>query len=404
MDSRILPADDVNLAGGPILPREQWAWNASYWALDWATTAMGYTLSRSLAPTKPVIDTEWHGITTERYRAEYGEIDASYTRAALWFGATQGLAGTEAWYWARNSPNPDACGKIMQGAATLADPSSFPWSVTALPGVLDAFLRTGVELSTLGNSVLGHAARTDRPVRILYSESSVIADELATSTVSLSAEALFFLLRGYPLGWVPESDLGVTGGTEGAMGIPLDVQILVVPGSSHVGHDAISAMREWVGSGAGRQLVLLGNGTTVLDAGSTVLRYDSQGTPRQDSELEWCLSTPGVTYAQFDMAGGARAMAAPASALANATAAWISSNSESVPSLVCEEVSRSTSGTVSSVRDYSSDTASPGKSSQGAKGQAPAPAHPAFGVYCGLTPAMQQGTQGTQGVAPVALV
>jgi len=112
---------------------------------------------------------------------------------------------------------------------------------------------------------------------VLYSKSSLVADHLYSSRIALAVESFFFQLRGWPLGWVPEQDVDAAGA-----GIPSDTKLLIVPGASHITDDALAGLRAWATSGGGmsatgRQLLLLGNGTGVLDPAAAVLRYDERG-------------------------------------------------------------------------------------------------------------------------------
>ena len=63
---------------------------------DWLGQGAGYTLQRSLSPSKPLYDTEWHSVGTLTWRDE--EMTREYASTAVWFTLFHGLAINVAWY------------------------------------------------------------------------------------------------------------------------------------------------------------------------------------------------------------------------------------------------------------------------------------------------------------------
>ena len=70
--------------GWPLL------YNKSRYAADWLGQGAGYTLQHSLAPGKPLYDTEWHSIGTLTWRDEH--MSPAYVELSVWFAVYHHLA------------------------------------------------------------------------------------------------------------------------------------------------------------------------------------------------------------------------------------------------------------------------------------------------------------------------
>ena len=70
--------------GWPLL------YNKSRYAADWLGQGAGYTLQHSLAPEKPLYDTEWHSIGTLTWRDEH--MSPEYVELSVWFAVYHHLA------------------------------------------------------------------------------------------------------------------------------------------------------------------------------------------------------------------------------------------------------------------------------------------------------------------------
>ena len=70
-------------------------------ALDWTTQSISFDFQKSLAPSKPIFDSEWHASSTVGYRNL--NMTGAYTRLAMLMAHTHGLAGSVIWYWSRDS-------------------------------------------------------------------------------------------------------------------------------------------------------------------------------------------------------------------------------------------------------------------------------------------------------------
>eukprot|EP01047_Picozoa_sp_COSAG01_P034466 COSAG01_NODE_2591_length_7409_cov_109.624077_4_plen_176_part_00 len=110
-------------------------WPALYvkerYAADWLGQGAGYTLQHSLAPEKPLYDTEWHSVGTLQWRDEH--MSAEYVELAVWFTLYHYLAINVAWYFPREH------GFQPQPASKF--PGSLVGSFATLPAATDTFLR-----------------------------------------------------------------------------------------------------------------------------------------------------------------------------------------------------------------------------------------------------------------------
>jgi hypothetical protein len=130
-DFAAAPHDLVNPPGG--------AWGGEGWpalyvkeryAADWLGQGAGYTLQHSLAPEKPLYDTEWHSVGTLQWRDEH--MSAEYVELAVWFTLYHHLAINVAWYMPRDGFQPQPASKF---------PGSLVGSFATLPAATDTFLR-----------------------------------------------------------------------------------------------------------------------------------------------------------------------------------------------------------------------------------------------------------------------
>ena len=204
--------------GWPLL------YNKSRYAADWLGQGAGYTLQHSLAPGKPLYDTEWHSVGTLTWRDEH--MSPEYVELCVWFTVYHYLAANVAWYFPREGVAPQPATKF---------PGSLVGSFATLPGATDTFLREYMLASALGE-VVATLGRVKPTVWILRSMASDTQDE--TSTVSLLAvfEAASFL--GVSAGFVTEQQL--SNGT-----VPNNTKnVVVVPNSTFVDNATVTALQQ----------------------------------------------------------------------------------------------------------------------------------------------------------------
>tara|TARA_B110000208_G_scaffold3854_1_gene5120 strand:- start:207 stop:2702 length:2496 start_codon:yes stop_codon:yes gene_type:complete len=250
------PHDLVNPPGGKY-GGEGWPtyYNKSHYAADWLGQGAGYTLQHSLAPTKPLYDTEWHSIGTLTWRDEH--MSPEYVELAVWFTLYHYLAVNLAWYFPRNGVAPQRASKF---------PGSLVGSFATLPGATDTFLREYMLASALGD-VVAALGRVKPTIWILRSMASDTQDE--TSTVSLLAvfEAASFL--GVTVGFVTEKQL------QNGSFVPNNEQnIVVVPNSTFVENATVAALEARTSTNS----VVLASNTT-----AACLRFDPSGVVRPQS-------------------------------------------------------------------------------------------------------------------------
>jgi hypothetical protein len=230
--------------GWPLL------YNKSRYAADWLGQGAGYTLQHSLAPSKPLYDTEWHSVGTLTWRDE--QMSPEYVELSVWFTVYHYLAANVAWYFPREGFAPQPATKF---------PGSLVGSFATLPGATDTFLREYMLASALGE-VVATLGRVKPTLWILRSMASDTQDE--TSTVSLLAvfEAASFL--GVTVGFVTEQQLQNGG-------VPNNEQnIVVVPNSTFVEDGTVEALQHRT------------SGTVVLASNTTsaCLRFEPSGVMR----------------------------------------------------------------------------------------------------------------------------
>ena len=72
------------------------------YAMDWYSISGSYDFMRSSnLQLKPVIDTEWHTISTVSFRQPI--IPYAYMQACMWLATTHGLGLSQIWYWGRGT-------------------------------------------------------------------------------------------------------------------------------------------------------------------------------------------------------------------------------------------------------------------------------------------------------------
>jgi len=247
------PHDLFNPPGGQY-GGEGWPllYNKSRYAADWLGQGAGYTLQHSLAPAKPLYDTEWHSIGTLTWRDEH--MSHEYVELAVWFSLYHYLAVNVAWYFPRDGVVPQRASKF---------PGSLVGSFATLPGATDTFLREYMLASALGD-VVAALGRVTPTLWILRSMASDTQDE--TSTVSLLAvfEAASFL--GVTVGFVTEKQL-----QNGSVVPNNERNIVIVPNSTYVENATVTALQDRV------------DGSVVLASNTSAecLQFEPSGVPRR---------------------------------------------------------------------------------------------------------------------------
>ena len=200
------------------------------YAFAWRYPGMAYDLQRSMAPTKPIDDSEWHGVQTVYYQ----NVDqpAEFLNAALWFSYLHGVDMNLIWWWSRKGTEPKT--KWFEG------------SLTTQPQLLDAFGRNSVLVQRFAREIVAFQEAKPR-VRILFSKPSAILDLHYLDTMRDAYESLSWL--SVPVGFVTEEML--LGGFDA-------LDVLVVPAARHASAGVREAVARLARSGVG--VVMIGEG------------------------------------------------------------------------------------------------------------------------------------------------
>ena len=154
-----------------------------------------YDFMASTAPTKLVVDYEWHAVSTVKFRA--ADIPPRYIRTALWLAHVHGLAANQIWMWGRNGWSGDAKIAAEFGGA------DFVYSVWTQPQLVAAYIHASLELNSLSEFVVGLAA-APRRLHLLYSASSAMLSDTAYIEQQLALYSLAAQL-GVNVGFVSTS-------------------------------------------------------------------------------------------------------------------------------------------------------------------------------------------------------
>jgi len=155
------------------------------YAYAWQLTALSYDAQRSMAPDKPIFDSEWHGVQTVYY--DNPDIPAEHLDASLWLSYLHGLDANLLWWWSRNGSTPKA--------------QWFEGSMSVQPQLMDIFGRNNLTVQRLAPEI---TAFTDqRPqVWLFYSKPSAILDLAHLDALNAVYETLSWL--GLPIGIATE--------------------------------------------------------------------------------------------------------------------------------------------------------------------------------------------------------
>lgn len=210
------------------------------YAFAWRYPGMAYDLQRSMAPGKPIDDSEWHGVQTVYY--DNPDQPAEFLDAALWFSYFHGVAMNLTWWWSRDGTEPKA--------------QWFEGSLCTQPQLLDAWARNSIRAQRLAPEIVAFQSQHPR-VRLLYSKPSAILDLRYLDTLRDAYETLSWF--GIPIGFVTEEML-LAGFRE--------LDLLVLPAARH----ASPGVREVVAE-------LRRSGVEVVSVGADCLTLTPHGRP-----------------------------------------------------------------------------------------------------------------------------
>ena len=193
------------------------------WVLEWRAQSITLDFMKSIAPNKPMFDSEWHGFSGSRWRDYH--MSPEYVRAALWMAFTEGVSAMNVWVWNRRDD-----GSID----TRAD---FVGTSVTQPIQLDAFGRTMKELNAHGD-VFGRLVPAERNFLVYYSKDSAIQDPDYTTELSDVYEALKIL--NIPVGFTTPSELA---------NVSTANQAVIVPPTPFISDADFAALKDFIANG-----------------------------------------------------------------------------------------------------------------------------------------------------------
>eukprot|EP00041_Stephanoeca_diplocostata_P001039 m.18632 g.18632 ORF g.18632 m.18632 type:complete len:832 (-) comp11532_c0_seq2:2495-4990(-) len=253
--------------------------NEYFYAQDWIPTAAGYDFMRSVSRrTQPVVETEWHAVSTVSQRARV--VSGAHIRAGLYLAHVHGMALNVLWFWGRIGwTGLPSLPKEFGGA-------DFAMSSATQPAAMNAYLRTTIEANGVAAALAGMASQPPQ-VWLVYAASGYFVNEATASGTLLGVYSLLHSL-GVPIGFATESDL-VRGAlfdshasnvsSHGAAG-PGSVYIIAT-NTTYLATSAVAALQEKQKSGA--TVLLVGEEADV----ERTLRFDDTGLPAPTATTTW---------------------------------------------------------------------------------------------------------------------
>ncbi|MCX6926292.1 MAG: beta-galactosidase [Verrucomicrobia bacterium] len=206
------------------------------YACDWQTMAMNYTLQHSVAPDRPIFNSENHliGDGDTRY------IPENYIRTVYWQEAVHGQGATTTWVWERGQS-----GDLAENILTRAN-------------CVRAFGRVALDLQRLAPEV--HAlSQAPAQLAILYGYSSLLPSKDYVDEARAAFEGAYF--TDAVTDFVSERQI--------ESGKLARYKLVVVPRASHAPDGVVQALNEYIR-----------NGGTVMTVGLCVTQ-DEYGRVRQ---------------------------------------------------------------------------------------------------------------------------
>ncbi|MDF7825542.1 beta-galactosidase [Pontiellaceae bacterium B12227] len=263
-DNKVIPLgmSNLNYKGD-----EEWM---TRYGMQWTGQSATLDFMRSVSPGKAFYDSEWHGLSTGRWRDF--SMDPDYVRAAIWMAASHGMRAMQAWYWPR-----DDDGSLRKGGI-----DAMMGSIVTLPSALDAYGRTFKELNAHAASVVSLVPET-RYYMIYHCDEAAIQD--ADYLVQLEAVYESAKLLNIPVGFVTPSTFSLLNPAE---------QTVIMPPAPFVSDANLLKLQAFEAAGGN---VIQVNGTSASFA------KDEHGVARGSSGLTPYASVP-YSSDTFAMAAG----------------------------------------------------------------------------------------------------
>lgn len=276
-DTRILPTSSSHFAI-PSFPQ-------TLYAMDWLPAASSYALMRSLGGGRqPVMETEWHSISTVTFRME--EIPSQHLRAARWLSHIHGMAANMIWFWGR-----EGWSGLPKMSHEFAGADFFR-ALPTQPHMLAEYARGAVEVNAVGDYLVALAAQLPQ-LNLLYSPESLVADPAHMDNLFGTYSLLHSL--GVPVGFTTARSAVDSSATTA---VPV-----VISGASYVAPDVQEHLRAL--HTAGTPIIVTGNRTNLF-------AFDDAGGRSEPNMRDWAMTLPHMpmsvadeaTFQAFDAALG----------------------------------------------------------------------------------------------------
>lgn len=170
-------------------------WEADY-AYYWEELAVSYDFMESVSPNKIHVNSESHFLSTSQWRDL--DMKPAYVRNVYWLATILGMDANLSWFWARN-PDGSIEDRFATGAYTE---SSYAGSCAQQPLVVNEYAKVMMDMNAFSEEIM-KLRRLDKPVRIFYSEASVINGDEQMQHYFEVYESMFF--DGLPMGYATKN-------------------------------------------------------------------------------------------------------------------------------------------------------------------------------------------------------
>lgn len=223
----------------------------NHYVMDWREQAITLDFAKSLHPTKPTFDSEWHAISSNAW--DNFILDEGYTRSALWMAYTNGLSMMNCWWWYR-----EANGDLQNKVGTTGNIMFSPQHQAI---VFNEFGKTMKELNAHGNTISTLTPNT-RDFLIYFSIEAAIQDYNYSQQLAATYEAL--KLMNVKVGFTTETKINNLGYTPKA---------IIIPPTLFIKDSSIEALNTFKTNNPSTNIV------NILRGGALNFQKDEKGTP-----------------------------------------------------------------------------------------------------------------------------
>lgn len=171
--------------GGPF------EWQEHY-AYDWREVCMSFDFMKSVSPSKIMLNTENHFLSTGRSRDLYQ--DPVHARSTFFLGHSWGLTANQIWFWPREE----------DGSPRSTEEKGYAGSNIQQPWLTNEIHTSTLDLNTFSDEIMA-MQRQQKPIRIFFSETSAINNDEHLDDIFHLYESMVF--DGVPIGFVTEGIL-----------------------------------------------------------------------------------------------------------------------------------------------------------------------------------------------------